>query len=196
MLADKGYDADALRRSLRQAGAVPALPGRVTRRRRTGYDKAALVYRSGQPDEGRRGSLPACCCGLIRASEKALKAAQLGSTARPTPRFSSTGARCSHPFAYERRINLSVQSATLLGESPAPAFDQLATLLSSTDLPATGRPSGPDSGEPRRRLTASALLTPLLACRRLAGRRRAATYVEETEVMVGGEGFEPPTLSV
>lgn len=146
MLADKGYDADALRRSLRQAGAVPALPGRVTRRRRTGYDKAALVYRSGQPDEGRRGSLPACCCGLIRASEKALKAAQLGSTARPTPRFSSTGARCSHPFAYERRINLSVQSATLLGESPAPAFDQLATLLSSTDLPATGRPSGPDSG--------------------------------------------------
>ncbi len=39
MLADKGYDADALRRSLRQAGAVPVIPGRVTRKRQVVYDK-------------------------------------------------------------------------------------------------------------------------------------------------------------
>ncbi len=28
VLADKGYDADPLRRALRQAGAVPVIPGR------------------------------------------------------------------------------------------------------------------------------------------------------------------------
>ena len=39
VLADKGYDADALRRTLRQAGAVPVIPGRVTRKRRVVYDK-------------------------------------------------------------------------------------------------------------------------------------------------------------
>ena len=39
VLADKGYDADALRRTLRQAGAVPVIPGRVTRKRRIVYDK-------------------------------------------------------------------------------------------------------------------------------------------------------------
>lgn len=36
MLADKGYDADALR----QAGAVPVIPSRVTRKRKIIYDKA------------------------------------------------------------------------------------------------------------------------------------------------------------
>jgi len=35
VLADKGYDADALR----QAGAVPVIPGRVTRKRKVVYDK-------------------------------------------------------------------------------------------------------------------------------------------------------------
>jgi transposase len=39
VLADKGYDADALRRTLRQAGAVPVIPGRRTRKRRIAYDK-------------------------------------------------------------------------------------------------------------------------------------------------------------
>ena len=39
MLADKGYDADALRRTLRQAGAVPVIPGRSTRKRRISYDQ-------------------------------------------------------------------------------------------------------------------------------------------------------------
>jgi transposase len=39
VLADKGYDADALRRSLRQAGAVPVIPGRRSRKRVIRYDK-------------------------------------------------------------------------------------------------------------------------------------------------------------
>jgi len=39
VLADKGYDADALRRTLRQAGAVPVIPGRRTRKRHIAYDK-------------------------------------------------------------------------------------------------------------------------------------------------------------
>ena len=33
LLADKGYDADQLRRSLRDAGAVPVIPGRRSRKR-------------------------------------------------------------------------------------------------------------------------------------------------------------------
>ena len=33
LLADKGYDADRLRRSLRDAGAVPVIPGRRNRKR-------------------------------------------------------------------------------------------------------------------------------------------------------------------
>ncbi len=40
VLADKGYDADALRRTLRQAGAVPVIPGRISRKRQIVYDKA------------------------------------------------------------------------------------------------------------------------------------------------------------
>ena len=39
VLADKAYDADALRRSLRQAGAVPVIPGRRNRKRAIRYDK-------------------------------------------------------------------------------------------------------------------------------------------------------------
>jgi transposase len=40
VLADKGYDADALRRAVREAGAVPVIPGRSTRKRRIVYDKS------------------------------------------------------------------------------------------------------------------------------------------------------------
>ena len=39
VLADKGYDADSLRRTLRQAGAVPVIPGRITRKRKVAYDR-------------------------------------------------------------------------------------------------------------------------------------------------------------
>jgi transposase len=35
--ADKGYDADQLRRSLRDAGAVPVIPGRRSRKRAICY---------------------------------------------------------------------------------------------------------------------------------------------------------------
>ncbi|MFL0588314.1 IS5 family transposase [Sphingomonas olei] len=39
LLADKGYDADQLRRSLRDAGAVPVIPGRRNRKPTIRYDK-------------------------------------------------------------------------------------------------------------------------------------------------------------
>ncbi len=39
LLADEGYDADRLRRSLRDAGAVPVIPGRRNRKRAIRYDK-------------------------------------------------------------------------------------------------------------------------------------------------------------
>ena len=39
LLADKGYDADRLRRSLRDAGAIPVIPGRRNRKRIIRYDK-------------------------------------------------------------------------------------------------------------------------------------------------------------
>ena len=39
VLADKGYDADPLRRSLREAGAVPVIPGRSNRKRQVRYDQ-------------------------------------------------------------------------------------------------------------------------------------------------------------
>ncbi len=41
-LADKGYDADRLRRSLRDAGAVPVIPGRRNRKRAIRYDDRYL----------------------------------------------------------------------------------------------------------------------------------------------------------
>jgi len=40
LLADKGYDADALRRNLRADGVVPVIPGRINRKRKISYDKA------------------------------------------------------------------------------------------------------------------------------------------------------------
>ena len=39
LLGDKGYDADRLRRSLRDVGAVPVIPGRRNRKRTIRYDK-------------------------------------------------------------------------------------------------------------------------------------------------------------
>lgn len=39
LLGDKGYDADSLRRSLREAGAIPVIPGRRNRTRTIRYDK-------------------------------------------------------------------------------------------------------------------------------------------------------------
>lgn len=39
VLADKGYDADALRRIVRRAGAVPVIPGRITRKKKVALDK-------------------------------------------------------------------------------------------------------------------------------------------------------------
>jgi transposase len=39
LLADKGYDADALRRQLRQNGAVSVIPGRANRKRAIPLDK-------------------------------------------------------------------------------------------------------------------------------------------------------------
>jgi transposase len=38
VIADKGYDADALRRSLRQTNNVPVIPGRRNRKRHIVYD--------------------------------------------------------------------------------------------------------------------------------------------------------------
>ena len=45
VLADKGYDADELRQSLRQVGAVPVIPGRANRKRQIIYDKARYKER-------------------------------------------------------------------------------------------------------------------------------------------------------
>lgn len=39
LLGDKGYDADRLRRALREAGAVPVIPGRRNRKRAIRYDQ-------------------------------------------------------------------------------------------------------------------------------------------------------------
>lgn len=43
LLADKGYDADRLRHSLRKAGAVPVIPGRRNRKRAIRTTKTAIV---------------------------------------------------------------------------------------------------------------------------------------------------------
>ncbi len=40
LLADRGYDADALRRDLRAAGTMPVIPGRRTRKRPIRHDRA------------------------------------------------------------------------------------------------------------------------------------------------------------
>lgn len=39
LIADKGYDADDLRKRLRKAGTVPVIPGRSNRKRKIRYDK-------------------------------------------------------------------------------------------------------------------------------------------------------------
>lgn len=39
LLGDKGYDANALRKHLRQSAIVPVIPGRSNRRRTIQYDK-------------------------------------------------------------------------------------------------------------------------------------------------------------
>jgi len=39
LLADKGYDADRLRRSLRETGAISVIPGRRNRKRTIRYDQ-------------------------------------------------------------------------------------------------------------------------------------------------------------
>ena len=38
-----GYDADALRRTVRRAGAVPVIPGRITRKKKIALDKSATA---------------------------------------------------------------------------------------------------------------------------------------------------------
>jgi transposase len=49
LLGDKGYDADNLRRELREAGATPVIPGRCSRKRAIRYDKQR--YRGRHPIE-------------------------------------------------------------------------------------------------------------------------------------------------
>jgi transposase len=39
LVADRGYDADALRRDLRSAGTLPVIPGRRTRKRPIRHDQ-------------------------------------------------------------------------------------------------------------------------------------------------------------
>ena len=39
LLADKGYDANAIRANLRRNGIVPVIPGRINRKRKIVYDK-------------------------------------------------------------------------------------------------------------------------------------------------------------
>lgn len=40
IIADKGYDADALRKELRSRGKVPVIPGRCNRKRKIVFDRA------------------------------------------------------------------------------------------------------------------------------------------------------------
>lgn len=39
LIADRGYDADALRVRLRQVGTIPVIPGRSNRKRKIRYDR-------------------------------------------------------------------------------------------------------------------------------------------------------------
>lgn len=39
LLADKGYDANAIRKELRQSGVIPVIPGRSNRKRKIVYDR-------------------------------------------------------------------------------------------------------------------------------------------------------------
>jgi transposase len=40
LVADKGYDSNAFRKSLRAEGTTPVIPGRSNRKRKIGYDTA------------------------------------------------------------------------------------------------------------------------------------------------------------
>lgn len=40
LIADKGYDANAFRRSLKANGTIPVIPGRSNRKRKIAYDKS------------------------------------------------------------------------------------------------------------------------------------------------------------
>ncbi|WP_374011365.1 hypothetical protein [Sphingomonas sanguinis] len=46
LLADKGYDADRLRRSLCDAGAVPVMPGRRARKRAIRYGRDPIPWQA------------------------------------------------------------------------------------------------------------------------------------------------------
>jgi transposase len=45
LVADKGYDANALRALLRSRNTVPVIPGRANRKRRIAYDKQRYRHR-------------------------------------------------------------------------------------------------------------------------------------------------------
>jgi transposase len=45
LLGDKDYDADRLRRSLRETGTTPVIPGRRNRKRAIRYDQARYIGR-------------------------------------------------------------------------------------------------------------------------------------------------------
>ena len=45
VLADKGYDSDKLRTTIRAKGATPVIPGRVSRKRTVRFDKTRYKFR-------------------------------------------------------------------------------------------------------------------------------------------------------
>jgi transposase len=45
VLADKGYDSDALRIQIRNKGAIPVIPGRRSRKRKIRFDKTRYRFR-------------------------------------------------------------------------------------------------------------------------------------------------------
>ena len=45
VLADKGYDSDKLRKSIRDKGAKPVIPGRKSRKRKIRFDESRYKFR-------------------------------------------------------------------------------------------------------------------------------------------------------
>ena len=45
VLADKGYDSDRLRKSIRDKGARPVIPGRKSRKRKVRFDRNRYKFR-------------------------------------------------------------------------------------------------------------------------------------------------------
>ena len=45
VLADKGYDSDRLRKSIRDKGAKPVIPGRKSRKRKVRFDRTRYKFR-------------------------------------------------------------------------------------------------------------------------------------------------------